>query len=286
MKLLDGKSLSTEVKSQLKAKVADFHKKFYRKPRLSVVLVGDNPASHVYVKSKAKACEDVGMESEVIKLSKGVSKSDLLEVIQRLNLDSSVDGILLQLPLPETLTSNKAEEKELLNSIDATKDVDCFNDINIGKLIEGKGDVIAPCTPAGIIDLLKANQIQIEGKHCVVIGRSQIVGKPMALLLLNQNATVTICHSKTKDIKKHTLMADIVIVAAGRAMQFGKEYFKQGSVVVDVGIHKIGNAIVGDVNCEEIDDVVSARSPVPGGVGPMTIAKLLENTYRLALSHV
>jgi len=286
MKLLDGKALSTEVKSELKIKVAEFYKNYGRKPKLSVLLVGDNPASEVYVKSKAKSCEDIGMLSEVIKLEKSISKAELLNVVKKLNLDSTVDGILLQLPLPTSLTSNKLEEKNLLNSIDPSKDVDCFHDINMGKLVEGNGEIIAPCTPAGVIDLLKKNQVVIEGKHCVVIGRSQIVGKPMALLLLQQNATVTVCHSKTKDIKKHTQMADIVIVAAGKAEQFGKEYFKADSVVIDVGIHKIGEKLVGDVNIEGLDKLLTARSPVPGGVGPMTIAKLLENTYRLALTHV
>lgn len=286
MKLLDGKQLSIEIKSKLKLKIADFYKNYHRRPKLSVILVGENPASHVYVKSKAKACEEVGIISEVIKLKDDVTKEELLQNIHKLNQDPMVDGILVQLPLPTGLTSNKADERVLINSIDPSKDVDCFNDINVGKLIESTAYTVAPCTPAGILELLKSNHVQIEGRHCVVIGRSQIVGKPMALLMLNENATVTVCHSKTSDIKKFTSNADIVIVAAGKAKMFDSSYFKQGAVVVDVGIHKVDGAIVGDVNNEDLDIHLSARSPVPGGVGPMTIAKLLENTYKLSLTHV
>ena len=281
MQILDGKKVAAGIKNQLKRSVEAFKQSTGRPPGLTVILVGDDPASEVYVRNKDKACEAIGMKSELIKLPAETSQEELTQKIQGLNADDSVDGILVQLPLPSHLDSEKA-----LEAIDPTKDPDGLTQTNMGLLWAGKPRV-ASCTPQGVMSLLKVYEIPIEGQHAVVIGRSNIVGKPMAQLLNMANATVTICHSRTKDLEKHTKLADILVVAAGKPRFLGKEAIKEGAVVIDVGIHRQMDEdgkpkLCGDVRFEELEGIASAATPVPGGVGPLTIATLLENTVRLA----
>ncbi|MEM7646266.1 MAG: bifunctional methylenetetrahydrofolate dehydrogenase/methenyltetrahydrofolate cyclohydrolase FolD [Pseudomonadota bacterium] len=274
---LDGKALSLEWRDGLKPQVEEFTQKYGKTPTLAVVLVGDNPASHVYVKNKIKACESVGIRSLEKTLSAEASETDVISIVESLNQDSSVHGILVQLPLP-----NHIVEKNVIDKIHPLKDADGLGIENMGLLLAGRKRV-APCTPFGVIQLLKKHGIPMEGKKALVIGRSQIVGKPMGLLLLEENATVTFCHSKTENLRSFVKDADIVVVAAGRPEFLGKEDFDRKSVVVDVGIHrKESGKLCGDVRYDEIKDLVHAASPVPGGVGPMTIAMLLENTLKLA----
>jgi len=254
--------------------------KLGRKPCLSVILVGQNPASQVYVKNKIKSCEQVGITSLKHELPENVSQKELESLIEKLNQDSLVDGILVQLPLPGHLN-----EKRLNSIIDPRKDADCFTYMALGHLFSGE-PVVLPCTPQGIISILEHYQISVDGKNVVVVGRSNIVGKPMAQLLLMKNATVTICHSKTKNISEFTRNADIVVVAAGQKGLLGKADFKKDSVIIDVGIHRDENGkISGDVRFQELDGWAKAATPVPGGVGPMTIMTLLENTVKLAELH-
>jgi methylenetetrahydrofolate dehydrogenase (NADP+)/methenyltetrahydrofolate cyclohydrolase len=263
--------------------VAQLHREALRKkinelkgrtPGLAVILVGDDPASSVYVRNKAKACEDVGMKSWVHQLPASTEASALREWVDRLNKDPAVDGILVQLPLPHHLNS-----AEVTEWISPAKDVDGLTLANQGKLLARRAEVL-PCTPSGVMALLQHYKIQVAGKSAVVVGRSQIVGQPMALLLQNADATVTVCHSKTLNIAEHTARADIVVVAAGQPRLLGKSDFKKGAVVVDVGIHRQASGkLCGDVRFEELEDWASHATPVPGGVGPMTIAMLLENTW-------
>lgn len=271
MKKLDGTALSKQIREQLKTEVNSLA----IKPKLVVVLVGDDPASHVYVGHKEKACAEVGFESDVIRFPASIEEEELIESIHELNQDQSVTGILVQLPLPDHL-----DNFNVLDSIHPSKDPDCLTPYNQGLLNLGEG-IVFPCTPAGIIDLLNANDISIAGKNAVVIGRSNIVGKPMMQLLLKENASVSICHSKTQDLESFTRNADILVVAAGKSHLIDKSYLKKGAVVVDVGIHRGDEGLVGDVDPEGLSDVASAASPVPGGVGPMTIASLLKNTLSL-----
>lgn len=271
MKKLDGTRLSAEIRKNLKKETQDLDVK----PKLLVVLVGDDPASQVYVSYKEKACKEVGFESDVIKFPASISEEELIESIHGLNQDPEVTGILVQLPLPDSLDSFS-----VLDSIHPSKDVDCLTPYNQGLLNLGV-DFVQPCTPSGIIDLLKANEIELEGKNAVVIGRSNIVGKPMVQLLLKENASVSICHSRTKELKSFTKEADILIVAAGQRHLIDTSFLKESVVVVDVGIHRADTGLVGDVDPEGLSEVASAASPVPGGVGPMTIASLLKNTLSL-----
>ena len=269
--LIDGKRISTEVKDELKEKVAGLREKGVE-CTLAVIQVGNDPASSVYVNNKHKACAYVGIRSLVYALPEETTEEKLLELIAELNERKDVHGILVQLPLPKHIK----EETVLLN-IDPKKDVDGFHPMNVGNLNVGRKAYVS-CTPAGIIELLKRSNIEIEGKECVVIGRSNIVGKPMATLMLQENATVTICHSRTKNLKEVAKRADILIVAIGKPKFVTAEYVKEGAVVIDVGIHRNeDNKLCGDVDFESVEPLASAVTPVPGGVGPMTIAMLMKN---------
>ena len=269
--LIDGKKISKEIKDELKAKVEQY-KKEGKKCSLAVIQVGNDPASSVYVGNKKKACEYIGIGSVSYELPEETTEQELLDLIAKLNNDKKINGILCQLPLPKHI-----DEDKVINSISPEKDVDGFHPQSVGSLVIGQPGFVS-CTPAGIIELLKRSGIEISGKNCVVIGRSNIVGKPMSLLMLRENATVTICHSKTKDLQAVCKQADILIVAIGKPQYIGAEYVKDGAVVIDVGIHRDeNNKLCGDVKFDEVEPVASYITPVPGGVGPMTIAMLMNN---------
>ena len=273
MTILDGKALSNEIKERLKKEVSQFH----RPISLAVVLVGDDPASHLYVSMKKKACQYVGIESISVQLPEDISEEKLIDEVEKLNRDEKIDGILVQLPLPKHIDTNR-----ILSLIDPSKDVDGFHPENVGKIVTGL-DGFAPCTPLGIVRLLEKYEIDPKGKNVVVVGASNIVGKPIASLLLNLNATVEVCHIYTKNLKEHTLKADILVVAVGKENLITADMVKDGVVVVDVGINKRDDGkIVGDVDFENVSKKASYITPVPGGVGPMTIAMLLENTIKSA----
>ncbi len=277
--IMDGKALSLKLKEQMKQRIAQLKQQGIN-PKLVVVLVGDNSASQVYVRNKHKSCGEVGIESEVITMPEQTTQQELLEVVERLNQDETVDGILVQLPLPKQI-----DEKTVLRSILPEKDVDGFHPVNVGLLSIGD-ECFAPATPSGIIAMFQEYGIDIARKNCVVIGRSNIVGKPMAALLLKNNATVTICHSKTEDLASYTRRADVVIVATGRRHTLTAEMVKEGAVVVDVGMNRNEQGkLCGDVDYEEVKEKASFITPVPGGVGPMTITELLENTIQAAQRH-
>lgn len=277
--IMDGKALSLKLKEQMKQRIAQLKQQGIN-PKLVVVLVWDNSASQVYVRNKHKSCGEVGIESEVITMPEQTTQQELLEVVERLNQDETVDGILVQLPLPKQI-----DEKTVLRSILPEKDVDGFHPVNVGLLSIGD-ECFAPATPSGIIAMFQEYGIDIAGKNCVVIGRSNIVGKPMAALLLKNNATVTICHSKTEDLASYTRRADVVIVATGRRHTLTAEMVKEGAVVVDVGMNRNEQGkLCGDVDYEEVKEKASFITPVPGGVGPMTITELLENTIQAAQRH-
>ena len=277
--IMDGKALSLKLKEQMKQRIAQLKQQGIN-PKLVVVLVGDNSASQVYVRNKHKSCGEVGIESEVITMPEQTTQQELLEVVERLNQDETVDGILVQLPLPKQI-----DEKTVLRSILPEKDVDGFHPVNVGLLSIGD-ECFAPATPSGIIAMFQEYGIDIAGKNCVVIGRSNIVGKPMAALLLKNNATVTICHSKTEDLASYTRRADVVIVATGRRHTLTAEMVKEGAVVVDVGMNRNEQGkLCGDVDYEEVKEKASFITPVPGGVGPMTITELMENTIQAAQRH-
>lgn len=277
MILLDGRKVADDLRARLALDVADFEKKFNRKPCLKVIIVGADPASLVYVRSKHVASQKIGMRSEIISLSGDVSQAALEAEINILNKDPEVDGILVQIPIPKHLSL-----PGVLRAIDPAKDADGLTFLATGYLWSDI-EHVRPCTPSGVIKILEYYKIPIEGKRALVIGRSQIVGKPMAALFLQKNATVTIAHSQTRDLKQQMQQSDIIVVAAGKMGFFGGEYFNKNHVVVDVGIHKgVSGNIGGDVNFNEASKIVNAITPVPGGVGPMTIACLLENTIQLA----
>lgn len=270
-KIIDGKKISEEMKEELKEKVEKL-KAQGKKVTLAVVQVGDDPASTVYVNNKKKTCDYIGIGSLSYELSKEAKEEELLSLIEELNGREDVNGILVQLPLPSHM-----DEQKVIAAISPQKDVDGFHPFNVGALSTGQKGFVS-CTPAGIIELLKRSGIEIEGKECVVIGRSNIVGKPMALLLLRENGTVTIAHSKTKNLKDISKRADILIVAVGKAKMITKEYVKEGAVVIDVGIHRNEqNKLCGDVDYEDVFPICNAITPVPGGVGPMTIGMLMNN---------
>lgn len=273
-KIIDGKQISLDIKNELKEKVAKYKEQGI-KITLAVVKVGNDPASAVYVRNKEKACEYVGINSKTLALPEETTEEELLNVVKELNEDKSVNGILVQLPLPKHI-----DESKVLLTIDSTKDVDGFHPVNVGKMVIGE-DTFLPCTPAGIIEMIKRTDIDIEGKECVVIGRSNIVGKPMAMLMLKENATVTIAHSRTKDLKEVTKRADIIVAAIGKAKFVTADYVKEGAVVIDVGMDRDENGkLCGDVDFESVSKVASAITPVPGGVGPMTVTMLLVNCIR------
>lgn len=278
-KLLEGKVFAAEIKKDVQIKVENLKKTQGITPGLAVIIVGENAASKVYVANKHKACEELGIYSEVISMAETTSKQELLEQIHVLNENAAIHGILLQLPLPLALRNDEAE---LLKAIHPDKDVDGFHPVNVGKLATGQEHLV-PCTPAGCIKILELSNIEIAGKHAVIIGRSNIVGKPMANLLLARHATVTICHSRTVDLPSITSQADILIVAIGKAHFVTKDMVKPGAVVIDVGINRLADKkLVGDVNFEEVKAVAGAITPVPGGVGLLTIAMLLSNTVKAA----
>ena len=273
-KIIDGKQISLDIKNELKEKVAKYKEQGIEST-LAVVKVGNDPASAVYVRNKEKACEYVGINSKTLALPEETTEEELLNVVKELNEDKNVNGILVQLPLPKHI-----DESKVLLTIDSTKDVDGFHPVNVGKMVIGE-DTFLPCTPAGIIEMIKRTDIDIEGKECVVIGRSNIVGKPMAMLMLKENATVTIAHSRTKDLKEVTKRADIIVAAIGKAKFVTADYVKEGAVVIDVGMDRDENGkLCGDVDFESVSKVASAITPVPGGVGPMTVTMLLVNCLR------
>lgn len=273
-KIIDGKAISLAIKDELKEKVAEYKNKGID-ITLAVVKVGNDPASAVYVRNKEKACEYVGINSRTLALPEKTTQEELLNIVRELNEDDTVNGILVQLPLPKHI-----DESEVLLAINSTKDVDGFHPVNVGKMVIGE-DTFLPCTPAGIIEMLKRSDIDIEGKECVVIGRSNIVGKPMSLLMLKENATVTIAHSRTKDLKEVTKRADILVAAIGKPKFVTADYVKEGAVVIDVGMDRDENGkLCGDVDFESVEPKVSAITPVPGGVGPMTVTMLLVNCLR------
>lgn len=274
--IINGKQVSQNIKERIKKEVSELKEKGVI-PGLAVVIVGDNPASRVYVNSKKKACEELGMYSEEHALSAETTEEELLALIKKLNNDDKINGILVQLPLPKHL-----DEKLIINNILPEKDVDAFHPVNVGKIMIGDFNFL-PCTPAGVMELIKETGIEIAGKECVIIGRSNIVGKPQAMLMLHNNATVTICHSKTKDLKEVVKRADIVVAAVGVANMVTKDMVKEGAVVIDVGMNRLENGkLCGDVDFEGVSEVASFITPVPGGVGPMTIAMLMENTLTSA----
>ena len=269
--IIDGKQISADIKEELKQEVARL-KEVGHSCCLAVIQVGSDPASSVYVGNKKKACAYIGIESLAYELPEETTEEELLAIIEQLNQDDHVHGILCQLPLPKHIN-----EDRVIAAISPDKDVDGFHPQNVGALVIGQKGFVS-CTPAGIIQLLKRSNIDIAGKHCVVIGRSNIVGKPMALLMLRENATVTVCHSKTSNLKELCSQADILIVAIGKPRFIGAEYVKDGAVVIDVGIHRDeNNKLCGDVRYEEVEPKASYITPVPGGVGPMTIAMLMNN---------
>ncbi|AIF52561.1 bifunctional methylenetetrahydrofolate dehydrogenase/methenyltetrahydrofolate cyclohydrolase FolD [Pelosinus sp. UFO1] len=284
VRILEGKVFAAQIKQSVKVEVEKIKATQRMNPGLAVIIVGENPASKVYVANKHKACEELGIYSEVISLPESISKEELLAQIISLNENPAIHGILLQLPLPEAL---KNEEAELLKAIHPDKDVDGFHPVNVGKLAIGQEHLV-PCTPAGCIKMLELANVEIAGKHAVIIGRSNIVGKPMANLLLARHATVTICHSRTADLPSITRQADILIVAIGKAHFVTADMVKPGAVVIDVGINRLPDKkLVGDVDFEQVKEVAGAITPVPGGVGLLTIAMLLSNTVKAAaLLHV
>lgn len=272
--IIDGKKISAEIKDELKAKVAEL-KAEGKNVALAVIQVGNDGASTVYVGNKKKACAYIGIESLSYELPETTTEDELLQLINKLNNDDKVNGILVQLPLPKHIDENK-----VIQTISPKKDVDGFHMQNVGALCVG-GDGYVSCTPLGIIELLKRSGVSIEGKNCVVLGRSNIVGKPMSLLLLRENGTVTVCHSKTKDIKSITKQADILVVAIGKPKYIDETFIKEGAVVIDVGIHRNEeNKLCGDVDFDKVAPHTSAITPVPGGVGPMTIAMLMNNCVK------
>ncbi|MBR2931073.1 MAG: bifunctional methylenetetrahydrofolate dehydrogenase/methenyltetrahydrofolate cyclohydrolase FolD [Clostridia bacterium] len=276
-KIIDGKAVSAYLRQEIKNEVEKLILDHNVQPGLAVILVGTDPASTVYVRNKHKACEATGIRSVSIELPATVSEDEVLLKIDELNRDDTIHGILVQLPLPKHI-----DEKKVINAISPAKDVDAFHPENVGRIMTGDYKFL-PCTPAGIISLLDYYKVEIEGKSCVIIGRSNIVGKPMAHLLLERNGTVTVAHSRTKDLKATASQADILVVAIGKPELINSEYVKEGAVVIDVGINrKSDGRLVGDVDFESVKDKVSLITPVPGGVGPMTITTLLRNTLMSA----
>lgn len=280
MEKLDGKFVSNYVKNKVKQEISALKSiGVDRVPGLAVIIVGDNDASNIYVRNKEKACNYCGINSSIIRFDSNTSEDTIISCIEKLNNDNMVDGILCQLPLPQGIN-----EKRVLNSISPNKDVDCFSNSRMGDLLLHNECVVYPCTPYGIMTLLDFYSIGIEGKYCVVVGRSNIVGKPMALMLLKKNATITVCHSKTKNLKDICKKADILVSAVGKANFITKDMVKENAVVIDVGMNRENGKLCGDVS-SEVSEKVSWLTPVPGGVGPMTVAMLMQNTLNLFMEH-
>lgn len=273
--IIDGKAIAAEIKAELAEKVKIFKAEYNITPTLAVIIVGEDLASQVYVRNKEKACNDIGFDSIVLPMPEDVSEQTLLTTIEGLNYCPDIHGILVQLPLPKHLN-----EEKILLAIDPKKDVDAFHPYNVGKLMQGNPTFL-PCTPAGVMELLKRYDIEVAGKECIIVGRSNIVGKPLSMLTLQANGTVTICHSKTKDLKEACKRADILIAAIGKPRFFDASYIKDGAVVIDVGINRDENGkLCGDVDFDAVKDIASYITPVPGGVGPLTIAMLMKNTFK------
>ena len=277
--IIDGKKEAALLREEIKKEIIALKKKKNKVPSLTVILIGDFAPSQIYVRNKEKNSKEVGINSEVIKYSKDISEKKVLEKIEELNNDNNVSGILVQLPLPAQINKEK-----ITNAINPKKDVDGFNPINVGNLASGYESIV-PCTPLGCLYLIKKVEKDLSGKHAVIIGRSNLNGKPMAQLLLKENCTVTIVHSKTKDIKNECQKADILVTAVGVANLVKEDWVKEDSIIIDVGINKVGDKIVGDVDFDQVKDKVKAITPVPGGVGPMTIACLLKNTLDCFKAH-
>lgn len=272
--IIDGKKISTEIKNELKEQVAKLKAEGVE-VTLAVVKVGEDPASAVYVRNKEKACEYIGINSKKIEMPEETTEEELLNLVNDLNTDPAINGILVQLPLPKHIDENK-----ILLAIDPMKDVDGFHPVNVGKMVIGEESFL-PCTPAGIIEMIKRSGLDIEGKECVIIGRSNIVGKPMAILMLRENATVTVTHSRTKDLPEVCKRADIIVAALGKAKFVTKDFVKEGAIIIDVGMDRDEDGkLCGDVDFDEVEPIASAITPVPGGVGPMTVTMLLVNCLR------
>lgn len=279
--LIDGKKVSNDLRASISQETKKFIEKTNVRPHLVVIIVGKDPASMTYVRNKKKACESVGFESTVIELPEQISESELLKQIHQLNQDETVHGILVQLPLPKHI-----DEEKVIQTIAVEKDVDGFHPYQVGALVLGLNG-LRSCTPAGVIELLKAYDIPMVGRHAVIVGRSQIVGKPLIQMLLNENATVTVCHSRTKELSEFTKHADLLIVAIGQPQFITADMVKEGAVVVDVGINRLESGkLVGDVLFDEVSEKASYITPVPGGVGPMTITMLLRNTLKAAANQL
>lgn len=279
--IMDGKALAQKMQSELTIKVQQLKQEKGIVPGLVVILVGDNPASQVYVRNKERAALAAGFKSETVRLSESICQEGLIAIIERYNEDDTIHGILVQLPLP-----NHINDKKIVLAIDPKKDVDGFHPMNTGHLWSGR-PLMVPCTPAGIMEMLREYEVDLEGKHAVIIGRSNIVGKPMAQLLLDKNATVTLTHSRTRHLEDVCRHADVLIVAIGQGHFVTKDFVKEGAVVIDVGMNRDDNGkLIGDVAFDEVSQVASKITPVPGGVGPMTITMLLEQTYQAALRSV
>lgn len=279
--IMDGKTLAQKMQSELTIKVQQLKQEKGIVPGLVVILVGDNPASQVYVRNKERAALAAGFKSETVRLSESICQEELIAIIERYNEDDTIHGILVQLPLP-----NHINDKKIILAIDPKKDVDGFHPMNTGHLWSGR-PLMVPCTPAGIVEMLREYEVDLEGKHAVIIGRSNIVGKPMAQLLLDKNATVTLTHSRTRNLEDVCRHADVLIVAIGQGHFVTKDFVKEGAVVIDVGMNRDDNGkLIGDVAFDEVSQVASKITPVPGGVGPMTITMLLEQTYQAALRSV
>ena len=275
MKIIDGKGFSKKVQQRIKEEHEQLKHKTGKTAGLAVIIVGDNPASQVYVRNKTKACENVGFYSETIELPESISEDELVKEVQKLNENEKIDGILVQLPLP-----NHINEMKVINTISPEKDVDGFHSLNVGKMMLGDGTGFLPCTPYGIMQLLEEYKVDVVGKDVVIVGRSNIVGKPMALILIEKGATVKVCNSKTKDLSDKIQRADIVIVATGVPKLVKAKDVKDGAIVIDVGINRVDGKLCGDVDYDEVIEKASLITPVPGGVGPMTIASLITNTLK------
>ena len=275
MTIIDGKALSDKILKEIENEHSELQAKVGRKAGLAVIIVGENPASQIYVRNKIRACEKVGFHSETIRLDEHITEENLLLEIEKLNNDNNIDGILVQLPIPKHIN-----ELKVINAISAEKDVDGFHTTNIGKMMIGDETGFLPCTPAGVIQMFEEYNIDLEGKDVLVIGQSNIVGKPMTLLLINKRATVQVCNSKTKNLPEKLQKADVVVAAAGSPKLVKGSDVKEGVVVIDIGINRVDGKICGDVDFEEVSQKASYITPVPGGVGPMTIAMLIKNTFK------
>ena len=275
MTIIDGKALSDKILKEIENEHSELQAKVGRKAGLAVIIVGENPASQIYVRNKIRTCERVGFHSETIRLDEHITEENLLLEIEKLNNDNNIDGILVQLPIPKHIN-----ELKVINAISAEKDVDGFHTTNIGKMMIGDETGFLPCTPAGVIQMFEEYNIDLEGKDVLVIGQSNIVGKPMTLLLINKRATVQVCNSKTKNLPEKLQKADVVVAAAGSPKLVKGSDVKEGVVVIDIGINRVNGKICGDVDFEEVSQKASYITPVPGGVGPMTIAMLIKNTFK------